>query len=81
MNNKNFVRIVALVLAVLMLLGVLTGAILTTFAASDEAIYTVASMGEASKALPIAVCCIGAVAVILCIAVPKIKNKNNNDKD
>ena len=32
MNNRKFVRIVALVLAILMFLGIITGAVLNTFA-------------------------------------------------
>lgn len=73
--NKNAVRIVAIVLAALMFIGVFAGAIINSFALECAQAAVIPSMGERSKLVPILI----AVAAILigggCLAGPKIKSK------
>lgn len=73
MSNK-FVRVVAIVLAVLMAGGVFA-AVLQVFAVSPEA-AAVAATGQRSY-WPVIVALIAAVVlIVLCIIIPKVSKKN-----
>lgn len=73
MSNK-FVRIVAVILAVLMAGGVFA-AVLQVFAVSPEAAVAVAATGQRSY-WPVIVALIAAVVLIaLCIIIPKVSKK------
>lgn len=72
--HKNAVRIIAICLAALMLIGVITGAVLNSFALESCAVVS-PSMGQRSKVLPITVAAVAVIAAGSCIAIPKLKNK------
>ncbi len=85
MFNKKFIRIVAIVLAALMLLGVF-GAAISAFAAGDMGVSShIPAMGQPSSKVPIIVGCLALIAAIVCIVISKKSKKassdDNPDKD
>lgn len=72
--KKNTIRIVAIVLAALMLIGVFAGAIINSFAI-DGASAVIPSSGERSKIIPVIVAISAVIVVGVCLAAPKIKNR------
>lgn len=76
MLNKKVIRIIAIVMAALMVLGVLGGAISTFAIDSDYVAQSIPKTGQTSMKLPIIIAVISLLAVILCIVMsPKKKTK------
>lgn len=80
--KRKTVRIVAIVLAALIFIGVFAGALLNTFAI-DSAAVVMPSTGERSKIVPVIIASAAAVVAGACFAVPKIKSKiaKNNEQE
>lgn len=71
-KRSMIVRIVAIVMCVLMVLGIVAGAI-TAFAAEPSA--ALPSTGSSSQKVPIILGVCGAVLVIACIVLPRLVKK------
>lgn len=76
MLNKKVIRIIAIVMAALMVLGVLGGAI-SAFALDTEAVsQTIPATGQSSAVIPIIIAVVSFLGVILCVVMsPKKKKK------
>lgn len=84
MLNKNIIRIIAIVMAVLMLLGVF-GATISAFAIGDEALSSPnPATGQPVSWVPIIVGSVALIVAIICVVLSK-KSKNapeeNIEKD
>lgn len=82
--HKNTVRIIAIALAALMLIGVIAGAVLNSFAL-EKCVTTFPSLGERSKIVPISIAVVATLTAAACFVVPKLKNSSdisqNNDAE
>ena len=81
--RKNTIRIIAIALAAIMLIGVLAGAIINTFALENVLTFP-SSTVDKSKILPIVIAAAAVIVAAVCIIVPVIKkksSKNSSDKD
>lgn len=78
--NKKVIRIIAIVLAVLMVIGVFIGAVVSTMAAQDGMLM-MPNMGDSSKTGPIVICVVAVLVVAACIIIPKVaKKKDDGDE-
>lgn len=73
--SKNAIRIVAIVLAALMFIGVFAGAIINSFAV-DSAAAVLPTTGERSKIVPVIIVVAAILIAGACFAVPKFLKKN-----
>lgn len=74
-GRSLFVRIVAILLCAVMVLGVVTAAIYA-FAADEAVLYTASPDTGSSSMIWVIVAVVAAVAVIAgCLVIPKIKKK------
>ena len=83
MLNKKVIRIIAIVMAVLMLLGVF-GVAITAFAADENVMLTSAipATGQKSSKVPIIVAVISLLVAIICVILtPKKKAKEDVESD
>ncbi len=82
MLNKKIIRIIAIVMAALMALGVLGGAISAFAADADALSQPIPATGQNSAMLPIIIAVISFLAVILCVVMsPKKKKKKKNQEN
>lgn len=73
--NKNVIRIISLILAGLMFIGVFISVIMNSYA-MPSCLTVLPPNGEHSKVLPAVIIFIGIMAAAIAgIVVPKIKNK------
>ncbi len=78
MFSKKVIRVVAIVMAVLMLLGVF-GAALTAFA-TDGVVTSLPETGQPSSVVPFTIGIVALVAAIICAVMSK-KNKKSSDEN
>lgn len=78
MFNKKVIRVVAIVMAALMLLGVF-GAAISAFALENSIpVYENPVTGQPSSVVPIVIGIVAFFAAIICVALSK-KSRNNTD--
>lgn len=78
MFSKKVIRVVAIVMAVLMLLGVF-GVALTAFA-TDGIIVSIPKTGQPSSTVPFVIGIVALAAAIICVVMSK-KSKNKSDEN
>ncbi|MGN1195928.1 MAG: hypothetical protein ACI4SB_10640 [Acutalibacteraceae bacterium] len=78
MMPKKMIRIISIILAGLMVLSVVA-VLVNVFAADTSTILPVVSTGDndLDYIVPIALIAVAAVAVVLCLVLPKIKKKKD----
>lgn len=79
--SKKAIRIVAIILAALMFIGIFAGAIMNSFAIGFDASSYAPTMGEKSKIIPVIIVAAAALTGGACFAVPKFKNKTVKEKE
>lgn len=78
MFNKKVIRVVAIVMAALMLLGVF-GAAISAFALENSiSVYENPATGQPSSVVPIVIGVVAFLVAIICVALSK-KSRNNTD--
>lgn len=79
MFNKRVIRIVAIVMAALMLLGVF-GAAISAFAATDiQVSYSNPATGQRNPIVPVIIGIIAFLAAVVCLIISKKGKKNTSD--
>lgn len=80
MFNKKIIRVIAIVMAALMLLGVF-GAAISAFALENaQPVYANPATGQPSSVIPIVIGIIAFVAAVICVVLSK-KNSQNTDEN
>lgn len=85
MMNKKMVKIICIIMAALMLMSV-GAVVLQVFAADEKAIVeTVATPetgdGISDYALPAGIAVAAILAIVICVALPKMKKKDGNEEE
>ena len=79
MFNKKIIRVVAIVMAALMFLGVF-GVAITAFALENSiSVYENPATGQPSSVVPVVIGGVAFIAAIICVALSKKSKKNTDD--
>lgn len=79
MFNKKVIRVVAIVMAALMLLGVFGAAISAFALESTITVYENPATGQPSSFVPIIIGVVAFIAAIVCVVLSKKSGKNTED--